>query len=61
MNFKSTRKERRDRRSVMTELYETNIMEQKARELDTVQTLQHSVNVKYFETHLRVMEVSDSH
>lgn len=36
-------------------------MEQKARELDTVQTLQHSVNVKYFETHLRVMEVSDSH
>lgn len=48
MNFKSTRKERRDRRSVMTELYETNIMEQKARELDTVQTLQHSVNVKYF-------------
>lgn len=45
----------------MTELYETNIMEQKARELDTVQTLQHSVNVKYFETHLRVMEVSDSH
>lgn len=36
-------------------------MKHKARELDMVQTLQHSVNIKYFETHLRVMEVSDSH
>lgn len=35
-------------------------MRHKARELDMEQTLQHSVNVKYFETHLRVMRVFES-